>query len=222
MKSANGKTRVLRFFWGLIPWLMVLLILGFIVVMGVRIREKRALFGEAKKAAMKKEVEPVQIITLTLKPGRLLDKIDLPAQVEPYENLWVKAEVAGQVVKVLVEEGQPIEKGQVLLRLDDRDYRARFAQIEANYKLAQINYDRIAALVTKGVTAATELDRVEAQLKDLSARRVEARLALSRAKITSPISGRLNELKAEKGDFITVRLRQGHRRRARKRRGCDL
>jgi RND family efflux transporter MFP subunit len=204
MKSANGKTRVLRFFWGLIPWLMVLLILGFIVVMGVRIREKRALFGEAKKAAMKKEVEPVQIITLTLKPGRLLDKIDLPAQVEPYENLWVKAEVAGQVVKVLVEEGQPIEKGQVLLRLDDRDYRARFAQIEANYKLAQINYDRIAALVTKGVTAATELDRVEAQLKDLSARRVEARLALSRAKITSPISGRLNELKAEKGDFITV------------------
>ena len=38
----------------------------------------------------------------------------------------------------------------------------------------------------------------------MTAKRREARLALSRAKITSPIGGRLNESKAEKGDFVTV------------------
>ncbi len=204
MRKSNLKTRILRFIWGLIPWLMVAIIVAFIVVMGGRIKEKRARLEEAKKAAMKKEVEPVQVITLTLEPRRLVDKIDLPAEVEPYENLWVKAEVAGQVVGVLVEEGQTVGKEQVLLRLDDRDYRARLEQIEANHRLAKLNRDRIAALVKKGVTAATELDEIEAQLKDLTARRKEAQLALSRTKITSPISGRVNEIKAEKGDYVSV------------------
>lgn len=204
MKRADSKTRILRFLWGIIPWLMVLLIVVFIVIMAGRIREKSARIEEAKKAAIKKEVEPVQVITLTLKPQRLMDKIDLPAEVEPYENLWVKTEVAGQVVKVLVKEGQTVKKGQVLLKLDDRDYRARLAQIEANHKLAKVKYDRTAALVKKGVAAATELDEIEARRKDLAARRKEARLALSRTRITSPISGRLNEIKAEKGDYVAV------------------
>lgn len=204
MRSSNLKNRILRFIWGLIPWLMVAIIVAFIVVVGSRIKEKRARLEEAKKAAMKKEVEPVQVITLTLEPRRLVDKIDLPAEVEPYENLWVKAEVAGQIVKVMVEEGQTVRERQVLLRLDDRDYRARLAQIEANYELAKLNRDRIAALVKKGVTATTEFDKIEAQLKDLTARRKEARLALSRTKITSPISGRVNEIKAENGDYVSV------------------
>jgi RND family efflux transporter MFP subunit len=88
--------------------------------------------------------------------------------------------------------------------LDDRDYRARLAQIEANYTLARVNYDRISALVQKGISPATELDQIEAQLKDFAARRSEARLALSRTRVTSPISGRLNELKVEVGDYVSV------------------
>jgi RND family efflux transporter MFP subunit len=188
----------------MIPWLMVLLVLVFIVIMGGRIREKKTRLEEAKRSAMKKEVEPVQVITLTLKSRRLIDKIDLPAEVEPFENLWVKAEVSGQVTEVRVKEGQMVEKGQVLIKLDDRDYQARLAQIEANHKLAKVNHERITALVKKGVTAATELDQTEAQLNDLTAKRREARLALGRARITSPISGQLNEIKAEKGDFVGV------------------
>jgi RND family efflux transporter MFP subunit len=204
MKEADTKTRTLRFLWGIIPWLLVFLLVAFIVVMGGRIVEKRARLEEAKKEAMKKEVEPVQVITLTLEPRRLLDKIDLPAEVELFENLWVKAEATGQIIDLLVEEGQKIEKGQVLLKLDDRDYRTRLAQIEANYKLAKVNYDRTEALVKKGITPKTELDRLEATLTDLAAKRRESRLALSRAKIISPISGRLNELKAEKGDLCRI------------------
>ncbi len=204
MNRSSSKTRILRFVWGMIPWLMVLLVLAFTVIMGGRIREKKTRLEEAKRSAMKKEVEPVQVITLTLKSQRLIDKIDLPAEVEPFENLWVKAEVSGQVTEVRVKEGQMVEKGQVLIKLDDRDYRARLSQIEANHKLAKLNHERITALVKKGVTAATELDQIEAQLNDLTAKRREAQLALGRARITSPISGQLNEIKAEKGDFVGV------------------
>ena len=204
MEKSNIKTRILRFIWGLIPWVIVALIVIFIAVMVGKIVEERARLAEAKKAAIKKEVEAVQVITLTLKPKRLFDRINLPAEVEPYVDVLVRAEVPGQVVRVLVAEGRTVKKGQVLIHLDDRDYRARLARIEANFRLAKLDYDRNAALAKKGVTSVAKLDTIEAQLKDLEAQLDQAKLALSRTRITSPTSSLVNEIKVDQGDFLSV------------------
>lgn len=204
MNKTDRKTRVLRFIWGTIPWMIVVLLVVFIVILGSRIMNEKARLEEAKKAAVKKEIEQVQVITLTLKPRRLEDKINLPAMVDPYEDVLIKAEVPGQVIKVLVQEGQTVTNGQVLVQLDDRDYRVRLARIEANYQLAKLDYDRTAALAQKKVMSPAELDKIEAQLKDLEAQVSEAQLALSRTQITSPMCCLLNEIKAKRGDFVSV------------------
>jgi membrane fusion protein (multidrug efflux system) len=204
MNKTKHKTRLLRFIWGIIPWMIVVLVVIFIVILGTRIMHEKARLEEAKKAALKQDIEPVSVITLTLKPRRLEDKINLPAVVEPYEDVWVKAEVPGQVVEVLVQEGEAVEKGQVLIQLDDRDYKARLSRIEANYQLAKLEYERTSALVRKKVMSPAELDKISAQLKDLEAQVNEVQLALSRTQIVSPICCLLNETKANRGDFVGV------------------
>jgi RND family efflux transporter MFP subunit len=204
MSSSNVKNRILRFFWGLFPWLLVALILGFVIVMGRELIKEQERLAEAKKAAMKKDTPAVRVITLTVTPSRLKDKISLPGQVEPYEDLWVKAEVRGQVVDIMVEEGQHVRKGQILVQLDDRDYRSRLDRIEANYKLAKVEHDRIAELTNQKITAESRLDEAVARLKDINAQRSEARLALKRTRITAPIAGRVNEIKAKEGDLLGV------------------
>jgi membrane fusion protein (multidrug efflux system) len=204
MKKTDRKTSILRFIWGTIPWVIVVLLVVFIVILGSRIMREKARLEEAKKAAVKKEIEQVQVITLTLKPRRLEDKINLPAMVDPYEDVLIKAEVPGQVIKVLAQEGQTVTNGQVLVQLDDRDYRVRLARIEANYQLAKLDYERTAALAQKKVMSRAELDKIEAQLKDLEAQVSEAQLALSRTKITSPMCCLLNEIEAKRGDFVSV------------------
>ena len=204
MNETKRKTSLFRFIWGIIPWMIVVLIVIFIVILGTRIMHEKARLEEAKKAALKQDIEPVSVITLTLKPRRLEDKINLPAVVEPYEDVWVKAEVPGQVVEVLVQEGEAVEKGQVLIQLDDRDYKARLSRIEANYQLAKLEYERTSALVRKKVMSPAELDKISAQLKDLEAQVNEVQLALSRTQIVSPICCLLNETKANRGDFVGV------------------
>ena len=204
MDKSDSKTKILRFLWGIFPWLIVGLILGLIVILGGRIIEEQGRLAEAKKAAMKKEVPAVRVITLTLKPERLEDKISLPAEVEPFEDLWVKAEVKGQVVSIPAKEGRLVKKGQLLVRLDDRDYRSRLARIGANYRLARQDFERMAALVEKNIAAESKLDEIEARLEDLTAQRNEAQRSLDRTSITAPISGRINEIKAKKGDLLDV------------------
>ena len=204
MSKTDFKKRSLRFLWGIFPWLMVVFVLGFIFIMAGLIREEGARLEESKKAALKKEIQPIQVITLTLKPKSLEDKINLPAVVEAYEDLIVKAEVPGQVVKVLAEEGQIVKKGQIIIDLDDRDYKNRLARVEANYRLAKLDYDRNVSLAEKKVTSLAKLDSLEAQLKDLEAQLSEAELSLSRTKIIAPIDGKVNEIKSKQGDFLSV------------------
>ena len=204
MEKTSVKAKILRLIWGLIPWLMVIAIGVFMVHLYDRIQEKGAQLEKNKQAAIKTETPPVRVITLTAVPRRLEDKIQLPGYVEPAEDLWVKTEIPGQFIQILATEGQAVRKGQIIAQLDDRDYRLRLARIEASYKLAQLEYDRIYSLDQKKITAANMLDEIEARLADVSAQREEAILALSRTRILAPMDGQVNEIVAKQGDYFGV------------------
>lgn len=204
MKHIEFKTRVVKFVWSVIPWLVIAAMLFFIFHFYSRIRAESVRLENAKQAANKAETASVKVITLTLKPQRLEDKISLPGYVEPYEELWVKAEVSGKVVDVLVDEGAGVKKDQVLCKIDDRDYRSRLDRIEASYDLTKLEYERIAELDRKKITAANRLDEIKAQFKDVTAQKEEAQLALERTSIKAPIKGLVNEITAKNGNFLRV------------------
>lgn len=196
--------KILRFFWGAFPWLIVFSILAVIGIMVLKIGVERERLEQVRMAALKKEIPAVKVITLTLEPIRLEDRINLPGQVEPQEDLWIKTEVSGQVTKIRVMEGQKVRKGQVLVEIDDRDYRSRLARIEANYDLIKQEYNRYLSLAEKKITAQNILDEIEARLKDVTAQRKEAQLALSRTHIASPIDGRLNQISPTRGHLLKI------------------
>ncbi|MEE8400334.1 MAG: efflux RND transporter periplasmic adaptor subunit [Desulfobacterales bacterium] len=204
MDPLDKNTRILRFLWGSIPWLIVLLILAFIGIMFLKIGVESKRLEQARLAALKKDIPTVKVLTLTLEPIRLEDKINLPGQVEPQEDLWIKAEVFGQVTRIRVKEGQKVRKGQILVEIDDRDYRSRLARIEASYDLIQQEFDRYASLAKKKIAAQNKLDEIEARLKDVTAQRKEAQLALSRTRIAAPIDGRLNQIIPTQGNLLKV------------------
>lgn len=202
--ASTVKIRLLRFIWGVVPWLMAAAMIAFIVVMGKWLVVKHGRLAEAKNAAMEKEVPAIKVITLTLEPRRLVDKISLPGEVTPFEELWIKTEAKGQVVEVAVKEGQDVKKGQILLKLDDRDYRSRLARVEASHKLATLELNRIKTLRKKRITSESSQDEAFARYMELEAQVREAKVALSRCRITAPIRGRINELTAKLGDVLDV------------------
>jgi membrane fusion protein, multidrug efflux system len=202
--ASTMKIRLLRFVWGVIPWLAAAVMIAFMVVLWNGLIVKHGRLAEAKNAAMDKEIPAIKVITLTLEPRQLVDKISLPAEVTPFEELWIKTEAKGQIVKVAVEEGQDVKKGQLLLKIDDRDYRSRLARVEASYQLATLELNRMKTLRKKRITSESSQDEAVARYMELEAQVREAKLALSRCRITAPISGRINELKTRMGDVLDI------------------
>jgi membrane fusion protein (multidrug efflux system) len=201
--KTDKKTRILRYIWTMFPWfIVIILVLSLLILTGGILKKVKRLEAE-RKAATRQEVS-VQVVTLTVKPVQLEERLNLPATVESFENLWVKSEASGQVTNILVQEGQIVQKGQVLMELDSRDYMTNLERIEANHRLVTIEYRRITELFNRNIAAASEVDRLEAQLKDLEAQLSAAKLALERTRITAPITGRLNEIEAKIGDRMSI------------------
>jgi membrane fusion protein (multidrug efflux system) len=201
--KTDKKTRLLRYIWATFPWFIVIILVLSLLILAGKIIDKVERLKAEKRAATRQEVS-VQVITLTVKPAQLEERLNLPATVESFENLWVKSEASGQVTNILVQEGQIVQKGQVLMELDSRDYMTNLERIEANYRLITIEYKRITELFNRNIVAASEVDRLEAQLKDLEAQLNAAKLALERTRITAPITGRLNEIEAKIGDWMSI------------------
>jgi RND family efflux transporter MFP subunit len=198
------KQKAMHSAWSFFPWIIIGVVLVFIVFMVMAINSKKSKLEVEKTAAMKQEAAIANVTTLTVNAARLSDKIDLPAEVEPWEDVWVKAEVPGQVVRVIAREGQRIIEGEIIVELDDRDYRSRLDRIQANLQLAKANHGRMVELEKQHIIATSQLEETEARLKDMETQAQEAELALRRTHVLAPISCVLNKIKAKRGDFIGV------------------
>ena len=87
-----------------------------------------------------KVVRPVKIFTIE-GPGSASQR-EYPATVKAAQHADMGFEVPGKVTEFLVKEGQTVKTGEVLARLDDRDYQAELDQAEANQRKAQADLDR--------------------------------------------------------------------------------
>ena len=110
--------------------------------------------------------------------------------------------VGGPVAKILVEEGDAVEKGQVLAELDTEEVQARVGEAEARYDNALRNVARLKKLYKQNVVsldqlqdAETELDVVESQLR-------VARFNLRYSSIKAPSAGRIVSRSIETGELI--------------------
>ena len=66
---------------------------------------------------------PVRMITIGLAEGD--ETLEIPGSVRAAQSAELAFEVAGRMLERLVEEGQVVTAGQVVAKLDPRDYRAR-------------------------------------------------------------------------------------------------
>ena len=86
---------------------------------------------------------PIQVTRV--QHGEIKSFLTVSGVVEPKEMVRVFAKIVGQVKEVLVQEGEQVEKGEVLMRLDDEQIRLQVAQSKANLDSAQASLERIKA-----------------------------------------------------------------------------
>src|SRR2546427_705919 len=132
-----------------------------------------------------------------------------------HKYITIGTKILGQIVEEPIEEGQHIKAGEVLARIDDRDYQAQLRQAiamrdvaKANLHLLQDKANRARHLMTGALstddfeTAITAADVAQAQLKREEAAVDYAKFNVNQCVIRSPINGIVLKKYRELGDTI--------------------
>jgi membrane fusion protein (multidrug efflux system) len=187
-----------------LPLFILLIFILFALVLGARVKNEKSRLMEEKSNAMVQERPPVNVVVQEMVPTLLRDRLNLPGMVEPWESLNILAEVRGSVEEVLVEEGDHVNEGDLIVRLDTSDYENTKNSIRASYNLALTNLKRLSGLHDQEIIARAEYDSIKAEVESLEADLAIAELQLQRCYIRSSISGIVNELPAKKGLYLAV------------------
>lgn len=124
------------------------------------------------------------------------------ATLEAVGDAQVVSKTTGIVLKILVEEGQRVEKGQLLAQLDDDATRNKLAQADATLKKALAAYDKAEKGLALKITPRADYDRDKYDLETQKAVVAGAQLDVSYTRILAPISGVIAKRSIKVGNLV--------------------
>lgn len=143
---------------------------------------------------------PVSVVQVT--PSPIKDILILPGQTEAWQDVVVAAETGGRIDWVGPKEGDFVKVGDLIARVDVASLKATLDRSEAALKLADDLYRRRVKLFEREIINQEELDRVVAELALAKADFRQARVEYDRGFTRAPISGVVNHLFVEEGEFL--------------------
>lgn len=133
-----------------------------------------ALFASCSQEELVEEEPPPRPIKIYRLSGALGNtRPDYPGRIKAVKVVELAFEVEGRIIDWGVEEGQRVKKGQILSRLDARDYQADVEAARARLRLAEAEYRRESKLFASGSGTQRDLD-VATRSRDVS--RAELRI----------------------------------------------
>ncbi|MCK4427311.1 MAG: efflux RND transporter periplasmic adaptor subunit, partial [candidate division Zixibacteria bacterium] len=186
----------------------IIIILGVIVVVAIIIVANVLKSGEKTYQVQADKVQKSDISSIVTANGRIVPRTDVK----------ISAYVPAKIIQLPVEEGDVVEKGQLLVQLDDTQYKAavnqakaQLSSAKASLEQAQLVYKRQKELFEKKLSskeqydmAKTELDLAKARHEQTVAALDETKYNLSKTTITSPMDGIVTSLNAEVGEIVMI------------------
>ncbi|MCG8432733.1 MAG: efflux RND transporter periplasmic adaptor subunit [Gammaproteobacteria bacterium] len=126
------------------------------------------------------------------------------ATLEAEEEATVVAKVGGEIMQILVEEGDRVETGQLLAKIDDERLKLEVLRARANLGKLKQEYVRNKELHENDLVSSDAFERLKYDLADLEAALELAELELAYTGVRAPIDGVISERLIKVGNMITL------------------
>ncbi len=129
--------------------------------------------------------------------------ISYPVSIEGTVNSAVRAKVPGYITEVLVDEGQKVRKGQILIRLETESLSQEAGAAKANVNAAQVEVNKLEPLVEKGIISSVQLETAKARLEQAKAGYSSIAASIGYATIKSPVDGHVGAINFREGALVS-------------------
>lgn len=155
--------------------------------------------------------------TMTISKSDISVPLKFSATLKGTADVTITPQISGQLMEVCITEGQQVEKGQVLFRIDSRDAQLELESAEANLLAAQaqessakLEFESSRNLYDKKIVSKYVLDNAENQYKQAQASVAQYQATTNRARvnlgyctITAPVAGVIGSIPVYAGDQVS-------------------
>lgn len=160
--------------------------------------------SDAKKDPKKdKNAGPVTVDVSIAKPSVYANVVEANGTVLAAEFVELKPEVAGRIVYLNIREGQPVQAGTVLARLNDEDLQAQLKKYRAQLQLAKINEARLKTILKAEGLNQADYDAALQQVNNLEADVAYTQALINKTEIRAPFTGVIGLRNVSIGAFVS-------------------
>jgi membrane fusion protein (multidrug efflux system) len=148
--------------------------------------------------------EAVPVGVARPKVGRIPATLTFNATVEAEGSVDIYSEIPGLVRRVATEEGTPVQKGTILIELDDAEFSLIKEKAEVAYKKLESRFTRTKEMWDQHLISQENYDNARYELEQAKLEWEQAQLNLARTKMTAPIGGIIANRSVRRGDRVTT------------------
>jgi membrane fusion protein (multidrug efflux system) len=145
---------------------------------------------------------PAAVEVARVEMVRLEDDSQAVGSLRARQGVVLKPEVSGRIQVLSFGDGQRIQKGQLMVQLDDTLQQAQLKQAEASAAIARTNLQRSRELAAQNFVSQSAVDQNAAALEVAQAQVALAQAQLSRMKILAPFDGITGIRSVSVGDYV--------------------
>jgi len=128
---------------------------------------------------------------------------EYPTNIEGIVNSNVRAKTSGYIQKVYVDEGQKVQKGQVLFKLETQSLSQDASAAKARINVAQVEVDKLVPLVEKNIISPVQLETAKANLAQAKANYSSITANIDYATVKSPVNGYVGAINFREGTLVS-------------------
>ncbi|MBI2406670.1 MAG: efflux RND transporter periplasmic adaptor subunit [Gemmatimonadetes bacterium] len=182
-----------------------------ILVIGVLVSRQFGLYSEGANAqpaaaeggAAPGGMPPMPVDVDTARRSTVTSEVRATGRVEALNTVELKPDESGRVVELLFREGQPVDSGTPLLRIDAALLRAQAERATADRDLARQQLERVRRLRADNAAAPADVERVEAAARAADAALRVLQLQIERTTVRAPFAGVVGQRFVSVGDYVT-------------------
>ena len=208
-----------RLKWALVALVVLVLVAAVLRALSARQAQQKAVATAAQNTPTTISLSPSDVIQVKL--ADLAQALPISGALKAVSSAIVKARVAGELQGLTVREGDAVQAGQVIARIDSTEFQARVRQARqqaqaarAQVVIAQRSFDNNRSLVEQGFISKTALESSAATLATAQANYQAAQAgaeiatkSLDDTVLRAPISGQISQRMAQPGERVGIDAR---------------
>ena len=143
------------------------------------------------------EIEQVKDVTIPV-------KVEAVGTLVAAQSVQIAPETAGQVAKILFQDGMFVKKDTPLIQLNNAVYKTKLDSAKADLNLSEATYRRIEQLTSKGIIPRQDQEKALADLKEKRAAAEEHQAMLDKMLLVAPFDGVVGKCLVSPGNYVAT------------------